>query len=39
MLFASPVEGLRRLDFVTKEWLGLCVNWLTGRSETLLPAP
>ena len=39
MLFASPVEGLRRLDFVTKEWLGLFVNWLTGRSETLLPAP
>jgi uncharacterized SAM-binding protein YcdF (DUF218 family) len=39
MLFASPVEGLRRLDFVAKEWLGLFVNWLTGRSETLLPAP
>ena len=39
MLFASPVEGLRRLDFVAKEWLGLLVNWLTGRSEALLPAP
>lgn len=39
MVFSSPVEGLRRLDLVAKEWLGLLVNWLTGRSETLLPAP
>ena len=39
MLFASPVEGLRRLDLVAKEWLGLFVNWLTGRSQVLLPAP
>ena len=23
----SPSEGLRRLDFVVKEWLGLAVNW------------
>ena len=37
MLFASPVEGLRRLDFVAKEWLGLLVNWMTGRSDALLP--
>ena len=39
MLFASPIEGLRRLDLVAKEWLGLVVNWLTGRSEALLPTP
>lgn len=39
LLFASPAEGLRRLDLVVKEWLGLFVNWLTGRSERLLPAP
>ncbi len=39
MLFASPVEGLRRLDFVVKEWLGLAVNRLTGKSDVLFPAP
>ena len=38
-VFASPSEGLRRLDFVVKEWLGLVVNWLTGRSESCFPAP
>ena len=31
MLFASPVEGLRRLDFVVKEWLGL-VGELADRA-------
>lgn len=39
MLFSSPVEGLRRLDFVVKEWLGLLVNRVTGRSDALFPAP
>ena len=39
MLFGSPVEGLRRLDFVVKEWLGLTVNRLTGKSDVLFPAP
>lgn len=39
MLFASPVEGIRRLDFVVKEWLGLAVNRLTGKSDELFPAP
>ena len=39
MLFGSPVEGLRRLDFVVKEWLGLAVNRLTGKSDVLFPAP
>jgi len=39
MLFSSPVEGLRRLDFVVKEWLGLLVNRVTGRSDELFPAP
>jgi uncharacterized SAM-binding protein YcdF (DUF218 family) len=38
-LFASPVEGLRRLDLVAREWLGLLVNRLTDRSQALLPAP
>ena len=39
ILFSSPVEGLRRLDFVVKEWVGLLVNRLTGRSDDLFPAP
>jgi uncharacterized SAM-binding protein YcdF (DUF218 family) len=38
-VFASPSEGLRRLDFVVKEWLGLAVNRLTGKSDALFPAP
>jgi uncharacterized SAM-binding protein YcdF (DUF218 family) len=37
--FASPGAGLHRLDFVTKEWLGLLFNWLSGRSDALLPGP
>jgi uncharacterized SAM-binding protein YcdF (DUF218 family) len=37
--FTSPGGGLHRLDFVTKEWLGLLLNWLTGRSDALLPGP
>jgi len=37
--FFNPLEGLRRFDFVAKEWLALTVNWLTGRSDALLPAP
>jgi uncharacterized SAM-binding protein YcdF (DUF218 family) len=39
MVFSSPVEGIRRLDFVVKEWLGLAVNRLTGKSDELFPAP
>ncbi|MFA6140114.1 MAG: YdcF family protein [Hyphomicrobium sp.] len=39
MLFASPVEGIRRLDFVVKEWLGLAANRLAGKSDELFPAP
>ena len=37
--FASPGDGLMRLDFVSKEWLGLLFNWLSGRSDALLPGP
>ncbi len=35
----SVSEGLRRLDFVTKEWLGLFVYWITGRIDDVLPGP
>jgi uncharacterized SAM-binding protein YcdF (DUF218 family) len=39
MLFDNPGEGLRRLDTVLREWIGLVVNRLSGRSDALLPAP
>ena len=36
----SPVfNGLERVDQATKEWMGLFVYWLTGRSSALFPAP
>lgn len=37
--FFSPIEGMRRLDMAVREWLGLFVYWITGRSAELLPAP
>jgi uncharacterized SAM-binding protein YcdF (DUF218 family) len=37
--FKAPVDGLRRLDFVVREWIGLAVNRLTGRSDDFFPAP
>lgn len=30
---ASPIEGLRRLDFVVREYVGLVAYWLAGRIE------
>jgi uncharacterized SAM-binding protein YcdF (DUF218 family) len=39
LLFKSPIDGLRRLDFVVREWVGLVVNRLTGRSDDFFPAP
>jgi len=38
-LFDAPAEGLKRLDQVTREWVGLVAYWLTGRSDALLPGP
>ena len=38
-LFDAPAEGLKRLDQVTREWMGLVAYWLTGRSEALFPGP
>ncbi len=37
--FDSPSEGLRRLDLVTREWIGLVAYWVLGRSSALFPAP
>jgi uncharacterized SAM-binding protein YcdF (DUF218 family) len=36
---SSLPEGLRRIDFITREYLGLIAYWLTGKSNALLPAP
>jgi uncharacterized SAM-binding protein YcdF (DUF218 family) len=41
--FASPfgtaAAGLARTDVAVREWVGLFVYWLTGRSSALLPEP
>lgn len=37
--FERPSRGLLRMDVVTKEWIGLGIYWLTGRSNALFPAP
>lgn len=38
-LNSNPFEGLRRLDFAAKEWVGLVGYRLTGRSDSLFPGP
>jgi uncharacterized SAM-binding protein YcdF (DUF218 family) len=37
--FDSVAGGLRRTDTAAREWVGLMVYWLTGRSSELFPAP
>jgi uncharacterized SAM-binding protein YcdF (DUF218 family) len=37
--FATLGDGLRRSDTAVREWIGLAVYWLTGRSSALFPAP
>jgi uncharacterized SAM-binding protein YcdF (DUF218 family) len=37
--FSTLSEGLRRTDAATREWVGLVVYRLTGRSTELLPGP
>jgi uncharacterized SAM-binding protein YcdF (DUF218 family) len=37
--FPTLSEGLRRTDVATREWVGLVVYRLTGRSTELLPGP
>jgi uncharacterized SAM-binding protein YcdF (DUF218 family) len=37
--FDKVSEGLRRVDIASREWVGLLVYWLTGRSEELFPGP
>jgi uncharacterized SAM-binding protein YcdF (DUF218 family) len=37
--FASVGDGLRRVDTAVREWVGLAVYWLTGRSSEPFPGP
>jgi uncharacterized SAM-binding protein YcdF (DUF218 family) len=37
--FPTMGEGLRRTDIAVREWVGLPVYWLTGKSSELFPAP
>jgi uncharacterized SAM-binding protein YcdF (DUF218 family) len=39
MLSDAPSEGLRRLEAVSREWIGLLAYWLTGRTSSLFPGP
>jgi uncharacterized SAM-binding protein YcdF (DUF218 family) len=37
--FSAMPEGLQRVDFAAKEWVGLVGYWLGGRSDALWPGP
>jgi uncharacterized SAM-binding protein YcdF (DUF218 family) len=37
--FVTLGRGLRQTDTAVREWVGLAVYWLTGRSSELFPAP
>jgi uncharacterized SAM-binding protein YcdF (DUF218 family) len=39
MPYYSGSDGLRQMDFALKEWVGLIVYWLTGKTDALLPGP
>ena len=37
--FSNVGDGLRRTDTAVREWVGLVIYWLTGRTNELFPAP
>lgn len=37
--FPKPSEGWRRVDVAVREWAGLVLYWLTGRTTSLFPGP
>jgi uncharacterized SAM-binding protein YcdF (DUF218 family) len=37
--FPTVGDGLRRTDTAVREWVGLAVYWVTGKSSELFPAP
>jgi uncharacterized SAM-binding protein YcdF (DUF218 family) len=39
LFFDAPSDGLKRFDKVLREWVGLGIYWLTGRSDALFPGP
>src|SRR3989440_6444225 len=38
-LFSTLGDGLRRTDTAAREWVGLLLYWITGRTSELFPAP
>ena len=39
LFFAQPSEGLKRVDKGMREWIGLLVYWLSGKTDSLFPGP
>lgn len=37
--FPALADGLKRTDTAVREWVGLLIYWLTGRSRELFPGP
>lgn len=37
--FSKPSQGWRRVDLALREWIGLLVYRVTGRTDSLFPAP
>jgi uncharacterized SAM-binding protein YcdF (DUF218 family) len=37
--FSTLGDGLRRTDTAVREWVGLAVYWMTGRSSHFFPGP
>jgi uncharacterized SAM-binding protein YcdF (DUF218 family) len=37
--FFTLADGLKRTDTVVREWVGLAVYWVTGRTPELFPGP
>jgi uncharacterized SAM-binding protein YcdF (DUF218 family) len=37
--FDDAASGLRRTDIAAREWVGLLVYWITGRSSAFFPGP
>ena len=38
-MFDAPADGLKRLDTVMREWIGLASYRLSGRTDALFPGP
>jgi uncharacterized SAM-binding protein YcdF (DUF218 family) len=39
ILPGSPMDSIRKTDAAVHEWVGLLVYWITGRTNSLFPAP